>query len=134
MTKIAAVDFEPNNLKYLSNLETCTNEEPRHYIMDRIGITNVRSRDKMIEDGYGSTQSIITTHSNNCNSIKKYLNMLNKMYATARFNIQVYYSPKIIVRFAALLLYYNQAVKGIHQILDLSYLELTFIWEITEIQ
>ena len=131
---MAAADFDPNNLIGLTNLELYTSEESLRYAMNRIGITDVRSRDKIISDGYESIQSIVNMHSNDCDGFKKYLNTLNKTYATARAVIQVYYSPKVIVRFAALLFYYDQAVKGFHQIPNLSFLDIDFVEEIAEIQ
>ena len=127
---MAAADFDTNNLTGLTNLELYTSEESLRYAMDRIGITNVRSRDKIISDGYNNIQSIVDMHTNDCDGFKKYLITLNKTYATARTVIQVYYSPKVIVRFAALLFYYDQAVKGFHKIPDLSYLDIDFVDEI----
>ena len=130
---MAAADFDTNNLTGLTNLELYMGEESLRYAMDRIGITNVRSRDKIISDGYNNIQSIVDMHTNDCDGFKKYLITLNKTYATARAVIQVYYSPKVIVRFAALLFYYDQAVKGFHKIPDLSYLDIDFVDEIADI-
>ena len=73
-------------------------------------------------------------HPNDSEGFKKYLQTLNKTYATATSTLQVYYSPKVIVRFGALLFYYFQLVKGFHKIPDLSAVITDLLEELVHIQ
>ena len=98
-------DFDPMNLAGLSFLDLYRTEEPLRFIMNRIGITQRQSRDRIVSDGYDSLQSIVNMHMHDCDGFKRYLHTLNKTYATANAGMQVYYSPKVIIRFAALLFY-----------------------------
>lgn len=127
-------DFDTTNLAGLSFLELYRTEEPLRFIMHRIGITTQQSRDKIINDGYNSVESIVEMHPNDSEGFKKYLQTLNKTYATATTALQVYYSPKVIARFGALLFYYFQLVKGFHKIPDLSAVTTDFLEELLHIQ
>ena len=102
--------------------------------MNCIGVTAEQSRNKIVSDGYDSIHSIVNMHSNDHDGFKKYFKILNKTYATSTTGIHVYYSPNAIVRFAAILFYYDQAVNGFHTIPDRSLVDINLIDEIIETQ
>ena len=67
-------------------------------------------------------------HTNDAEGFKKYLNILNKTFATAtsRSGLRVYYSPVIIARFVAILYYYDQCINGYHTIPDINLVDSAF--------
>ena len=123
---MATTDFDAAAVAALSFQETYNNEELFRWLMHSIGINTVTSRDKIVQDGFNSIQSLVHMHSNDTDGFKKYLSNLNKTFATAAARIRVYYSPVVITRFAAVLFYYDQCINGYHTIPDLSLIDSAF--------
>lgn len=98
-----ATDVNVMNLVGLGFLKLYSSEEPLRYIMHCIGITVEKSRNKIINHGYDSIQSIVKMYPNDSEGFKKYMDTLNKTYAIVTASMQVYYSPKVIARCCALL-------------------------------
>ena len=60
---MATTDFDAAAVAALSFQETYSNEEPFRWLMHSIGINTVTSRDKIVQDGFNSIQSLVHMHS-----------------------------------------------------------------------
>ena len=90
-----APDFDPAAIVALSHSVSYKTEQPFRWLMNNIGITSRASRDQIVQDGFNLVQSLVNMHTNDAEGFKKYLNILNKTFATAtsRSGLRVYYSP-----------------------------------------
>ena len=117
---LATTDFNPANLAGLTQAQLYESAEALRYVMHSIGIRQVNARNKIIDDGFNSLKSIVVMHTMCDQGFKKYLNGLNKTYATASDRRQrVHFSPIAIERFSAIVFYYDQAVHSYHSIPDM---------------
>ena len=109
-------------------LKTYKTEQPFCWLMNNIGITSRASRNQIVQDGFNLVQSLVNMHTNDAEGFKKYLNILNKTFATATSHsgLRVYYSPVIIARFLAILHYYDQCINGYHTIPDINLVDSAF--------
>ena len=87
-------DFDPAALAALSYSETYKTEQPFRWLMNNIDITSRASKDHIVQDGFNLVQSLINMHTNDTEGFKKYLNIFNKILATAtsRSGLRVCYS------------------------------------------
>ena len=117
-------DYNVANFNTLSITDLYENEELFCYIMDEIGISARKERDKIVGDGFNSIRTIVRHHSNDIDAFRKYLTGLNKTYASASVAaIRVYYPPLIIARLMGVIHYFHQGVTVFHCIPDPSFID-----------
>ena len=116
-------DYNIATFNTLSITDLYRNEGVLRYIMDTIGVTPVKCRSKIVDDGFTSLRAIVQHHSNDVKGFRNYLTNLNKTFASAgTAAIRVYYSPVIIARLCGVVHYYDQAVNNFHSIPDPSFI------------
>jgi hypothetical protein len=89
-------------------------------LLDTIGIDD-NQRTRIINDGFPTMSDLVSHYENNVNDFKKYLENINKTFATAtRANTRVYYNPRMISKLLGVLHYFDQAVHTFHMIPDMA--------------
>ena len=95
-------DIDVANLTTLLFEDLYTTEGPRRWLVNTVGITTKRTRGKIIKNRFDNLKAILNMYSISYIDIfVKYLNNLDKTYATAEVTMCVYYSSIVIARFTA---------------------------------
>ena len=120
---VAAPNIAAPNLAALvglSNNELYNDANAMVVLLDTIGI-NGNQRARIINDGFPTMSDLVSHYEYNVNDFKKYLENINKTFATStRANARVYYNPRMVSKLLGVLHYFDQATHTFHMIPDMA--------------
>lgn len=103
----------------LTALQLYDDENGLRLMLDSIGV-DIRERNKLVDDGFGSMMSIIELHTNDTSGFKTYLLNLNKTFASSSTaGLRVYFTPINVSRLVGVVHYFNHAVNSFHTVPDI---------------
>jgi hypothetical protein len=107
----------------LTNNELYNDANAMVVLLDTICIDG-NQRARIINDGFPTMSDLVSHYENNVNDFKKYMENINKTFATAtRANARVYYNPRMVPKLLSILHYFDQAVHTFHVIPDMALID-----------
>jgi hypothetical protein len=114
-----AVVLEPDEIEDLSVSELYQNPMAFQIMLDNIGVPD-RERARITNDGFATMNELVSHYANDVAGFKKYLENLNKTFATATEENKVYFTPPVTSKLTGVMHYFNVAVNGYHMVPDIS--------------
>jgi hypothetical protein len=114
-----AINLRPNQINGLTVAELYHSPMAFQVMLNTIGVPD-RERARITNDGFTHMHELVTHYANDVSGFKKYLENLNKTFATADAAMKVYFTPPVISKLTGVMHYFNVAVNGYHLIPDIS--------------
>ena len=114
-----AIVLAPHDIDGLSISDMYRNPMAFQIMLNTIGVPD-RERARITNDGFTHMHELVAHYANDVTGFKKYLENLNKTFATADVTLKVYFTPPVTSKLIGVMHYFNVAVNGYHKIPDIN--------------
>jgi hypothetical protein len=114
-----AVVLVPEQIEDLNISELYQDPMAFQVMLDNIGVPE-RERARITNDGFSTMNELVDHYANDVAGFKKYLENLNKTFATADEASKIYFTPPVTSKLTGVMHYFNVSVNGYHRVPDIS--------------